>query len=353
MHTNDGSLAENWIIEQGGWQLDRVNKAFGYKLGTTQADQHVSRVLSGWHPKEGARLPSLRALEYPVVACAEKIQVLLFTNTLGCDDHTMNLEEDVAEVLTATLILHYPDMLVLSPDSAIVARIRDAMSARAIGEDEVLAWSDTIRRAFTSPPEISKPSDSDPHSAEVLSLVKHQSEQISVLILQIKRLEERLLSVEAKLHPPLDTRSRSGQTDVVSSATIQPEATHESQHSQKPCAKPCVGRRRARSRFRQSGTSGLRLNHVGVALDAASPAFKSEVLSLGEKTQENPRAFLKTNGSTAAADTVLKDLRMLHKAGKLDAHIAQFYDRIERGEVVDPTPPAAMPRFICFKPVER
>ncbi|KAG3131581.1 hypothetical protein C6341_g23286 [Phytophthora cactorum] len=166
MHTNDGSLAENWIIEQGGWQLDRVNKAFGYKLGTTQADQHVSRVLSGWHPKEGARLPSLRALEYPVVACAEKIQVLLFTNTLGCDDHTMNLEEDVAEVLTATLILHYPDMLVLSPDSAIVARIRDAMSARAIGEDEVLAWSDTIRRAFTSPPEISKPSDSDPHSAE-------------------------------------------------------------------------------------------------------------------------------------------------------------------------------------------
>ncbi|KAG2897556.1 hypothetical protein PC129_g19914 [Phytophthora cactorum] len=325
MHTNDGSLAENWIIEQGGWQLDRVNKAFGYKLGTTQADQHVSRVLSGWHPKEGARLPSLRALEYPVVACAEKIQVLLFTNTLGCDDHTMNLEEDVAEVLTATLILHYPDMLVLSPDSAIVARIRDAMSARAIGEDEVLAWSDTIRRAFTSPPEISKPSDSDPHSAEVLSLVKHQSEQISVLILQIKRLEERLLSVEAKLHPPLDTRSRSWQTDVVSSATIQPEATHESQHSQKP----------------------------GVALDAASPAFKSEVLSLGEKTQENPRAFLKTNGSTAAADTVLKDLRMLHKAGKLDAHITQFYDRIERGEVVDPTPPAAMPRFICFKPVER
>ncbi|KAG3113246.1 hypothetical protein PI125_g7500 [Phytophthora idaei] len=106
-----------------------------------------------------------------------------------------------------------------SPDSAIVARIRDAMSAGAIGEAEVLARSDTIRRAFMPPPEISKTSESESHSAEVLSLVKRQSELISVLILQNKRLEERLLAVEATLHPPLDTGSRSGQTDAASSAT--------------------------------------------------------------------------------------------------------------------------------------
>ncbi|GMF55319.1 unnamed protein product [Phytophthora fragariaefolia] len=59
MHANDGTLAGNWIIERGGWQLDRVNKAFGYMLGTTQADQRVARALSGWSPKQGARLPSL------------------------------------------------------------------------------------------------------------------------------------------------------------------------------------------------------------------------------------------------------------------------------------------------------
>lgn len=56
MHANDGSVAKNWIIERGCWQLDRVNKAFGYMLGTTQADQNVARVLSGWKPKEGAHL---------------------------------------------------------------------------------------------------------------------------------------------------------------------------------------------------------------------------------------------------------------------------------------------------------
>ncbi|KAG2890095.1 hypothetical protein PC116_g17605 [Phytophthora cactorum] len=52
MHANNGTVAENCIIERGGWQLNRVNKAFGYMLGTTQTDQQVSRVLSCWEPKE-------------------------------------------------------------------------------------------------------------------------------------------------------------------------------------------------------------------------------------------------------------------------------------------------------------
>ncbi|KAG3180880.1 hypothetical protein PC128_g15408 [Phytophthora cactorum] len=117
-------------------------------LGTPQADQNVTQALSGWRPKEGARLLSLRALEYPELLRTQKLQTLLFANTLSFVDHAFNLDGDVAEVLTATLILHYPDILVFSPDRAIVARIQDAMSAGAIEGAEVLAWSDTIRRAF-------------------------------------------------------------------------------------------------------------------------------------------------------------------------------------------------------------
>lgn len=67
MHASEGTVAENWIIEQGGWQLDRVNMAFGYMLGPTQADQRVSRILSDWRPKDGARLPTQTALGEPVL----------------------------------------------------------------------------------------------------------------------------------------------------------------------------------------------------------------------------------------------------------------------------------------------
>ncbi|KAG3117093.1 hypothetical protein PI124_g4496 [Phytophthora idaei] len=42
MHADDGTVTENWIIERGGWQLDRVNKAFGYMLGRRK---RISRYL--------------------------------------------------------------------------------------------------------------------------------------------------------------------------------------------------------------------------------------------------------------------------------------------------------------------
>lgn len=365
MHANDGTLAENWIIERGGWQLDRVNKAFGYMLGTTQADQQVARVLSGWKPKEGARLPSLRILEPSVLFRAQALHGLLFTSSLGFAEPGMNLNEDVAKVLSATLIMHYPDMLLLSREGALVARIRAAMSARAIGEAEVLAWSSTIRRAFMPPSAITKPSVSDSHSAEVLSLMKRQSEQISVLILQNQRLEERLLAVEAKLHSP------SAPAKTVAGCVSQPDqqiairtVRPKKKGSQSLAAvwyewftaEPRVYASRSVKKttlYELRHTAGymmLFLPH-GFSLDASSPAFKSEVVALGEKAQVSTRDFLKTNGSSAAAaGTALKALRNLHKAGKLDAHITQFHERAERGDVVDPTPPSALPKFIRNKP---
>ncbi|POM76384.1 Hypothetical protein PHPALM_6374 [Phytophthora palmivora] len=38
MHANDGSLAENWIIERGGWQLDRVKRPAGGKMTGVAAE---------------------------------------------------------------------------------------------------------------------------------------------------------------------------------------------------------------------------------------------------------------------------------------------------------------------------
>ncbi|POM70206.1 LOW QUALITY PROTEIN: Hypothetical protein PHPALM_13388, partial [Phytophthora palmivora] len=158
MHANVGSLTENWIIE--GWQLARVNKAFAYMLGTTQADQKVARVLSGWNPKDGARHPSLRALEEPNLSRALKLQALFFANTLGFADPALNLDEELAEVLTATLVMHYPDMLLLADSSAFIVRMRASLAALAIGEAELLAWSVAIRRAFTTSPALAESHDS-------------------------------------------------------------------------------------------------------------------------------------------------------------------------------------------------
>ncbi|POM59076.1 Hypothetical protein PHPALM_36196 [Phytophthora palmivora] len=135
MHTNDGSLAENWII-------DRVTSLrHTYMLGTTQADQKVARVLSGWNSKDGTRHPSLRALEEPNLSCALQQQALLFANTLRFANPALNLDEEFDEGFTSTLVMHYPDMLLLADSSAFIVRMRESLGALAIGVAELLAWA--------------------------------------------------------------------------------------------------------------------------------------------------------------------------------------------------------------------
>ncbi|OWZ00829.1 hypothetical protein PHMEG_00027900 [Phytophthora megakarya] len=143
MHANDGTVAENWIIERGGWQQDRVKKAFEYMLGMTQADQQVSRALSqGQHTFAIARStrtagvhPRSKAPEPPLA------------NTMLSDDETLNLDEDVADVLLATLLMHFPDVLHLSERCPLIEKIQMCGEAnRSFADHRVFKTTGT--RAF-------------------------------------------------------------------------------------------------------------------------------------------------------------------------------------------------------------
>lgn len=235
MHANDGSLAENWIIERGGWQLDRVNKAFGYMLGSTQADQSVARTLSGWNPKEGARLPSLRSLEQPIRDRARALMASLFTCSLGFDDSSLNLDEDVAECLAATLFMNFSDLLLLAENCALISRMREAMSARTIGEAEILAWGACIRLDFDPPREKNNPLEPKSDVAEVLEVLKEQSKQIHVLTLQNKRLEERQLAMEMIVRSHFNISVHDEQPNTgLSQASVTPQTLQQAQQTVRP-----------------------------------------------------------------------------------------------------------------------
>ncbi|KAG3239856.1 hypothetical protein PI124_g15213 [Phytophthora idaei] len=51
--------------------------------------------------------------EHPVLGRDQKFQVLLLTNTLSFADAAINLVEYVADVMTPTPIIPFPDMLLL------------------------------------------------------------------------------------------------------------------------------------------------------------------------------------------------------------------------------------------------
>ncbi|GMF38323.1 unnamed protein product [Phytophthora fragariaefolia] len=239
------------------------------------------------------------------------------------------------------------------------------MAARSIGEAEVLAGSTTIRRAFIPPPEASSPSGCSCDASAVLQLIKRQSEQIEVLILQNKRLEDRHLALEAQLCTQLDIPAISERpcrqpAATPSASQVQPTVRPKKKGSQSLSAvwyewftaEPRVYvsrslKKTALSEFRHAVGYMMLFLPMGFALDEASPAFKSETLNLGQKAEANTLVFLKANGSSAlAAGTALKALRKLHKDGKLDVQITQFHERAANGPIVDPTPASALPAFI-------
>ncbi|KAE9010498.1 hypothetical protein PR003_g13422 [Phytophthora rubi] len=114
-------------------------------------------------------------------------------------DTVLNLDDDV---LTATLFMHFPDMLRLCEESPFITKVRKILAELNIGESELLAWSVTITRAFvTSPASTATAADDveEKHPPALVDLIKRQSEHIDGLILQSKRLGERMLAVESQL----------------------------------------------------------------------------------------------------------------------------------------------------------
>ncbi|KUF91438.1 Glutathione S-transferase T2 [Phytophthora nicotianae] len=243
------------------------------------------------------------------------------------------------------------------------------MAARTIGEAEVLAWSSSIRRVFMPPTELKpSPSDTDQIST-LLQHVQHQTEKIEVLILQNKRLEERLLAVENHMQVPVSTSSQDPPSVRASSSAAEGQSTTKVARAKKKgsqslaaiwfewftaeprvYASPVV-KKTTLYEFRHITGYMMLFLPTGFALDVASPAYKDEVLALGDKARKSALEFLKANGSSAiAAGTALKGFRKLHKQGKLDTHIAQFHELVDSGSIVDPTPPSALPTFIRLRP---
>ncbi|EGZ18005.1 hypothetical protein PHYSODRAFT_331893 [Phytophthora sojae] len=346
MHANaDSRISPNWVVERGGWNMSRVSKAFSYMLNTTHEDQQIARQLSGWNPQAGARLPDLTALDGVVRARVEKLQDLLFAAVTGFPTVSWNLDPQVLEVLMATLILHFPEMERHRLDSPYVRRIHEALGVLNIQASELLAWSITLRAAFNPPAE---------EKQETVS------QQLDELLLRQTRVEERLAVLGANAES-IDKKTN----------------TTEQQHEDVEQSQPKRARKRASKalsavwfewftavpRMYESITVSKAILHEsrravafmmlclpsGFKLDPASPAYKAEVHAVGVEAEKKTLEYLAAQGSQAVAvGSVVKAMRVLHKAGHLSVLLDQFRERYYEGEGVDPTPNSALPPFLRF-----
>ncbi|GMF38856.1 unnamed protein product [Phytophthora fragariaefolia] len=131
----------------------------------------------------------------------------LFTTCYKMESSMYNLSQHVADVLTAYLILHYPRMKKLQADGLAVTRMEAAVVNAGALVAELLAW---LSHHAVCGKEKPKPSQEALHSPKKPSneskIIQHQSSVIDRLLQHIKRQDERMDNLEAKMEgaPPQD-----------------------------------------------------------------------------------------------------------------------------------------------------
>jgi hypothetical protein len=98
--------------------------------------------------KAGATLPDFSCLNGVIRVRATKIQQTLFGAAAGFLNTTWNGNEQVLEVLTATIIMQYANMRRHCPGSPFFIHGHETIANLPIPESELLAMAVTTRSAF-------------------------------------------------------------------------------------------------------------------------------------------------------------------------------------------------------------
>ncbi|KAE8972237.1 hypothetical protein PR002_g26583 [Phytophthora rubi] len=149
-HANsDPLLSAQWIFDRGSWNMTATNKAFAYVFNTTSEDQKVARVLSGWDSSKKPPVPTLSWFDSASRQQALELGNLLFQPSVSTQDPEKKLNARVAEVLTASAIQPFSEVLERYPMCPYASRMRECLMTLGLSKAQVLAWSSELQGKVT------------------------------------------------------------------------------------------------------------------------------------------------------------------------------------------------------------
>ncbi|GMF51971.1 unnamed protein product [Phytophthora fragariaefolia] len=104
------TLTHRWIIDRGAWNMSTTNKSFNYIFNTSKEDHMISKALSGYSTEAEVKAMNLTAFDAETMEKIYAFQRSLSTTSYKMESSMYNLSQQVADVLTGYLILHYPRM---------------------------------------------------------------------------------------------------------------------------------------------------------------------------------------------------------------------------------------------------
>ncbi|GMF23046.1 unnamed protein product [Phytophthora fragariaefolia] len=146
-HANGGpTLSAQWIFDRENWSMTATTKTFAYVFNTTTEDRKVSKVLSNWKSSDEPKIPSLKEFDLVSTARIRQVGCKLFASSIGFEYKSPNIEGHVIDLLTATLIQHFPAVNDRYPMSPNASRMRTCLVSARIEMPDILAWSLVINR---------------------------------------------------------------------------------------------------------------------------------------------------------------------------------------------------------------
>ncbi|KAE9000970.1 hypothetical protein PF011_g13954 [Phytophthora fragariae] len=146
-HANaDASLRPQWIFDRGSWNMTATNKAFVYVFNTTNEDRKVSKVLSGWKSNDNPTIPSAATFDSAATTKSRRLDRILFASSLDLGDASLIVNDEVADLLVASLIQHFPEVNERYPMSPYTSRMRMCLFPLQVSMPELLGWSVELKR---------------------------------------------------------------------------------------------------------------------------------------------------------------------------------------------------------------
>lgn len=325
-------------------------------FNTPKEDCKVARVLSGWSPDDKPLTVDAAKLDSSARASLTRLQSLVFGACSGHADRRLNVDSKVLDALTATLVLHYPQLKVLNEHAPAVRHLETCALEARITTVELLSWSTALHQSATAANDTKHSADERDRGGTVCD---RDTAVINELIAINRKLSARLRVCETALLrlPAQQERKRTRDDDCGDEPTAleapPPKRRKKSApanlssvwyawYTQVPRMWNCGGDRQRRSDSRLLVAYLKLFLPKGFELDEADAAYKDTVLAHGKSAESALLEFLRSRSFTATGfGTVLKEMRRIHRAGELDDRIDEYRLLLRTERIVDPAPLAS------------
>ncbi|OWZ13568.1 hypothetical protein PHMEG_00013081 [Phytophthora megakarya] len=321
-----------------------------FRRGAAQNVNSDWKINTPWILDRGgfvARLPTFENFDHLLLHRIHLLQAKLFTAATGLTDR-LSLRDDVVDVLTATAILHYPDMLHLSPDSLYAKRVQEALRQVQATEAEISAWAIAIHRTLQQP-EKEIPSSPTPRRTDDGSLLQRQTwllepqaQLLGGLAAEVRELNQRVQRLEGhrkrlprnqdprpQVQPRLALLSRCKRVDI--SCAFSGEATRN--RLVRVVLSPLPNARPNRRRYHECKVAVASIHFflpTGYDVTGAESEAKERILSSGREAEAYVFSFLEGDyGKAKSHGTVVKVLKRMYAKGKLNDRI-RIYLRLRQ-----------------------